>query len=205
MSTEIRVYDQAPGDPVVVMVTSGTYDVSRLALLLHKGRCEESARADYIRRALKRHSGGRAALALLRDHGGPDLLEDVTVEDRERGELRAEVDRLRAKLSTATTDHLSHAAALHRICDERSAAIDRLTAERNRYAAALDKLGARIHRDLHVESSYVDLGAADPQLHAALIDLSTLADECLSVLDRTETAATSTDPQRPDEPAPTAN
>ena len=125
MSTEIRVYDQAPGDPVVVMVTSGTYDVSRLALLLHQGRCEESARADYIRRALKRHSGGRAALKLLHEHGGPDLLEDVTAEDRERVELRAEVDRLRAELAAAKRAH-PDARTIRQF--------DTLRAERDRYA-----------------------------------------------------------------------
>jgi hypothetical protein len=74
VSTEVRVYDMEDGHPCVVMVTSGTHDVSRLANLLHSGRCEDQATATYIRRTLSRHRGGRAALALLKEHGGPDLL-----------------------------------------------------------------------------------------------------------------------------------
>ncbi|WBB93350.1 hypothetical protein [Verrucosispora sp. WMMC514] len=47
---------------------------------------------------------------------------------------------------------------------------------------ALDQLGARIHRDLHVESSHIDL-SADPQLANTLTGFSAFADECLAVLD----------------------
>lgn len=49
-------------------------------------------------------------------------------------------------------------------------------------AAALDRLGARIHRDLHVESSHIDL-SADPELASTLTGFSAYADECLTVLD----------------------
>ncbi|TCB94451.1 hypothetical protein E0H26_21255 [Micromonospora zingiberis] len=49
-------------------------------------------------------------------------------------------------------------------------------------ATALDQLGARIHRDLHVESSHLDV-SADPQLANTLTGFSAYADECLSVLD----------------------
>jgi hypothetical protein len=79
VSVQIRVYDDKDddGQPVVVMVTRGTFDVSRLACLMSQGRSEDSKRAGYIARALRRRNGGRAALKLLRDHGGTDLLEDV--------------------------------------------------------------------------------------------------------------------------------
>jgi hypothetical protein len=49
-------------------------------------------------------------------------------------------------------------------------------------ATALDRLGARIHRDLHVESSYIDV-SADPQLATTLAGFSAYADECLAALD----------------------
>ena len=49
-------------------------------------------------------------------------------------------------------------------------------------AQALDRLGARIHRDLHVDSAHVDL-IADPQLEATLARFSAYADDCLEVLD----------------------
>lgn len=49
-------------------------------------------------------------------------------------------------------------------------------------ATALDRLGARIHRDLHVESSYIDLSGA-PRLAETLTGFSAYADECLAALD----------------------
>jgi hypothetical protein len=49
-------------------------------------------------------------------------------------------------------------------------------------ATALDRLGARIHRDLHVESSYIDLSGA-PGLAETLAGFSAYADECLAALD----------------------
>lgn len=49
-------------------------------------------------------------------------------------------------------------------------------------ATALDRLGARIHRDLHVESSYIDLSDA-PGLAETLAGFSAYADECLAALD----------------------
>lgn len=85
MSTEVRVYDMEDGHPCVVMVTSGTHDVSRLANLLASGRCEDQNTADYIRKTLSRHRGGRAALKLLKDHGGPDLLVDTSRDEYEYG------------------------------------------------------------------------------------------------------------------------
>lgn len=49
-------------------------------------------------------------------------------------------------------------------------------------ADALDQLGARIHRDLHVDSSYID-PTADPRLADTLTGFSAFADECLTALD----------------------
>jgi hypothetical protein len=52
----------------------------------------------------------------------------------------------------------------------------------NVLAQALDRLGARIHRDLHVESME-GAPVADPQLAATLAAFSAYADDCLEVLD----------------------
>lgn len=82
MSVDLRVYDNEHGDPVVVMVTTGTFDVSRLAALMAQGRCEDLGRSRAISRALSRHNGGTAALRLLAAHGGPDLLQAVAGEER---------------------------------------------------------------------------------------------------------------------------
>lgn len=59
-------------------------------------------------------------------------------------------------------------------------------------ATALDRLGARIHRDLHVDSSYLDVSDTDPQLARVLRDFSDLADECLEALDHPVVLASST-------------
>lgn len=49
-------------------------------------------------------------------------------------------------------------------------------------ATALDRLGARIHRDLHVDSTDSAL-SADPQAARLLAGFSAYADECLAALD----------------------
>lgn len=49
-------------------------------------------------------------------------------------------------------------------------------------ADALDRLGARIHRDLNVETSE-SAPASDPELAATLVRFSAYADECLEALD----------------------
>jgi hypothetical protein len=48
-------------------------------------------------------------------------------------------------------------------------------------ANALDNLGARIHRDLHVGSSYIDV-SEDPALAEILTGFSDFADRCLDAL-----------------------
>lgn len=79
---ESRAYDHvnddgfAP-DPVVVLVVTGTHDVSRLLNLLNGGTplCEQLRLGQQLARQVARHNAGRAALKLLAQHGGPDLLE----------------------------------------------------------------------------------------------------------------------------------
>lgn len=62
-------------------------------------------------------------------------------------------------------------------------------------AEALDRLGARIHRDLHPESSY--RSGADPVLAATLDGFSTFAEECLAALDDPAVVAALAPDQRP--------
>jgi hypothetical protein len=82
VSYESRAYDKPntdgfPPDPVVVLVVEGTHDVSRLIGLLHSGQplIEQTKLAKHILGQVRRHNRGRAALRLLAEHGGPDLLE----------------------------------------------------------------------------------------------------------------------------------
>jgi hypothetical protein len=74
---ETRAYDNEHGDPVVVLVATGTHDVSRLVNLLNSGNCEQVSLARQVLGQVRRHNGGRAALQLLAAHGGPDLLFEV--------------------------------------------------------------------------------------------------------------------------------
>jgi hypothetical protein len=78
MSYESRAYDNEHGDPVVVLVVTGTHDVSRLANLLNGGspNSEQVGVGRTLLRQVRRHNAGRAALRLLRDHGGPDFTAD---------------------------------------------------------------------------------------------------------------------------------
>jgi DNA-binding NarL/FixJ family response regulator len=80
VSYESRAYDKpntngfAP-DPVVVLVVTGTHDVSRLVNLLAGTQpvIEQIGLAEQVRHQVRRHHGGRAALELLHQHGGPDF------------------------------------------------------------------------------------------------------------------------------------
>lgn len=74
MSFDSRAYDNEHGHPVVVLVFTGTHDVSRLVNLLKSGNCEQVDLADQVLHQVRRHNGGRAALQLLAAHGGPDFL-----------------------------------------------------------------------------------------------------------------------------------
>lgn len=71
MSVEIEAYENEHGDPVVVMVVKGTFDVSRLIYLQNYGRCEDVEHAIKATRQLKRHNAGRRALQLLSMHSSP--------------------------------------------------------------------------------------------------------------------------------------
>lgn len=78
---ESRAYDIPnddgfPPDPVVVLVVTGTHDVSRLLNLLNGGTplCEQLRLGQHLARQVARHNAGRAAMKLLAAHGGPDLL-----------------------------------------------------------------------------------------------------------------------------------
>lgn len=76
MSYETRAFDNEYGNPVVVLIATGTHDVSRLVNLLAGNRmalCEHITVSQTLLRQVKRHNGGQAALKLLAAHGGPDL------------------------------------------------------------------------------------------------------------------------------------
>lgn len=82
MSYESRAYDEHDDgfgpDPVVVLVVRGTHDVSRLINLFAGWPpvIEQLSVGKRIRQQVRRHNGGRAALELLRQHGGPDFTEE---------------------------------------------------------------------------------------------------------------------------------
>lgn len=80
MSYESRAYDKPndagfPPDPVVVLVVTGTHDVSRLVWLFNGGTpvIEQYELGKRINRQLSAHNAGTAALKLLAEHGGPDF------------------------------------------------------------------------------------------------------------------------------------
>jgi len=84
MSYQTRAYDVTnddgfPADPVVVIVATGTHDVSRLINLLNGANPngEQRELAKHVLRQVREHNAGRSALKLLAAHGGPDLLEAV--------------------------------------------------------------------------------------------------------------------------------
>lgn len=75
MSYEARAYDTDAGDPVIVLVVKGTHDVSRIINTLSGGPAvvEQLQTAKELLKQVRRHNAGRAALALLAAHGGPDF------------------------------------------------------------------------------------------------------------------------------------
>lgn len=81
---ESRAYDKPntdgfPPDPVVVLVVTGTHDVSRLIGLLAGGSplIEHIDLGRQVLAQVRRHNAGREALRLLADHGGPDFTADT--------------------------------------------------------------------------------------------------------------------------------
>jgi hypothetical protein len=74
---ESRAYDQESGTPTVVLVISGTHDISRLLYTLSGGSANSQliALGHALAKKVRRHSAGRSALQLLAKHGGPDFTE----------------------------------------------------------------------------------------------------------------------------------
>lgn len=74
---ESRTYDDEYGEPVIVLVVTGQHDVSRLIHTFTGAPIvvEQLTVGDKLVRQLKRHNRGRAALALLAQHGGADFTE----------------------------------------------------------------------------------------------------------------------------------
>ena len=112
MSYETRAYDNSHGDPVVVLVASGTHDVSRLVHLLAGAspNCEQIGLGQQVLRQVKRHNAGRAALRLLRDHGGPDFTEHDDLEAKRKAKVADEltdalaaIERVRARCDAVHT------------------------------------------------------------------------------------------------------
>lgn len=60
-------------DPVVVIVASGSHDVSRLVQALRHGTCEQAQLGAKVAESLGRDTVGRKALTLLKAHGGENL------------------------------------------------------------------------------------------------------------------------------------
>ncbi|TAK89362.1 MAG: hypothetical protein EPO06_11915 [Burkholderiaceae bacterium] len=84
MSYQTHAYDKPnddgfPADPVVVIVATGTHDVSRLINLLVGANptSEQRSLGKQVLRQVRQHNAGRSALRLLAEHGGPDLLESA--------------------------------------------------------------------------------------------------------------------------------
>ena len=70
--------------PVLTIIVEGTHDISRIVNLLGTGNCEQGDLCRRVSRSLRRLDGGRAALALLKRHGGPDLTTDPIHESGDR-------------------------------------------------------------------------------------------------------------------------
>lgn len=75
MGYETRAYDNEHGEPVVVMVVTGTHDVSRLVhrMMGSVATVEQLEVGEKVLRQVRRHNGGLAALKLLKAHGGRDF------------------------------------------------------------------------------------------------------------------------------------
>lgn len=69
---EVRAYDEDIRGGKVIIAVAGQHDISRLVHLLDGGHLsvEWLAVGRSLRSKLRRHETGRAALALLRQHGG---------------------------------------------------------------------------------------------------------------------------------------
>ena len=106
MSVDMRAYDNEHGDPVVVLVTTGTYDVSRLVALLSGGRCEDQDTARRLREMVRRGNGGRAALRLLRE-------QERSIDKNDRAALHRADMRFHSGLMRAFAVERAWTACLH--------------------------------------------------------------------------------------------
>lgn len=123
---ESRAYDDEHADPVVVLVFSGTHDVSRAINLLSGAspNIEHLKVGARVRDQIRRHAGGRAAMRLLAAHGGPNFLARVGG-DRHW----SSVSRRRRALRERLTDlHVRHQVELRTAADGDEAAAKRVSA-----------------------------------------------------------------------------
>lgn len=74
MAIVTRVHENEYDEPTVVIVVTGTHEVSRLVNLFRgMALVEHVSAGDKLVKQLRRTTGGKAALDLLKRHGGPDL------------------------------------------------------------------------------------------------------------------------------------
>lgn len=119
MTYEVTAYDNTLGDPVAVLVATGTHDVSRLVNLLVGGVnvIEQLQAGQQLLKQVRRHNQGRTALKLLKQHGGPDLTVDKSADDDTRA-----VARLLAAIGAGDDSEFSRAAV-----EVRDLFLDRMT------------------------------------------------------------------------------
>lgn len=109
MSYQTRAYDDDHGQPVAVLVVTGTHDVSRLINTLAGSPAviEQLQTGQKLLKQVRRHNGGRAALELLAAHGGPDFTPDNTTikisSEAELQQLRTEREQIRQALQPLVT------------------------------------------------------------------------------------------------------
>jgi hypothetical protein len=102
MSYQTRAYDSPGGDPVAVIVVTGTQDVSRMINLLagSPANVEQLQTGQKLLKQVRSHNAGRAALKLLADHGGPDFTPDnttIAIPRPEHDALTARIAELEAE------------------------------------------------------------------------------------------------------------
>lgn len=121
MSYETRAYDMKQDDgfgpdPCVVLVVTGTHDVSRLVHLFSRGLIEQNQVADQLKRQVNRHNGGRSALKLLAEHGGPDFLDREEADTAEQLAKALELLDRYSTLSMGGTPDLFWPECGHEVC-----------------------------------------------------------------------------------------
>ncbi|TCO57181.1 hypothetical protein [Actinocrispum wychmicini] len=124
MAYESRAYDERHSDgsntPVVVLVVKGTHDVSRLVHLFAGApvTVEQLQVGKRLRKQVRMHSFGRAALRLLADHGGPDFTAQPAADEVDEDKVAYWGSWRRQDFISAGPDgnvDLSHAAGARRV------------------------------------------------------------------------------------------